>query len=91
MWYAFIRFQTESGEYIEFRSNAGNKPLYQKGEQVIVLYDPDAPETAQINSFGVIWATPVFAAVIGLGLLGVWARLSITRSRARVRPKKLHN
>lgn len=70
MYYAFVRFRTESGEDIEFRSNASNKPHYQKGQRVPVAYDPLFPERARVATFGVLWAAPLFAAIAGLGLIG---------------------
>jgi len=70
MYFAFVRFQTESGEAIEFRSNQSNKPLYRKGQRVPVAYDPAFPEKARIASFGVLWSAPLFTAVAGIGLIG---------------------
>jgi len=69
MYYAFVRFRTESGEAIEFRSHQSNKPLYRKGQRVPVAYDPAFPEKARIASFGVLWAAPLFAAAAGIVLI----------------------
>ncbi len=84
MYYAVIRFQTESGQDIEVRCHMSNKPLYRQGEQVMVVYDPDAPEKAKIGSFGVLWATPLFTAATGISLLGFSVGFAIRRRRYRI-------
>lgn len=80
-YYAVIRFRTESGEEFEFRTHGNNRPLYRLGERVPVIYDPEMPETAQVYSFGVLWAAPLATALIGLGLVGFGLHRSKTRTR----------
>lgn len=75
-YYAIIRFETASGAIVDFRSHGNKEPLYKRGERLAVVYDPKAPHKAQVDSFGVLWAAPVFAAAAGIGFMflgiGIW-------------------
>jgi len=76
-YYPWIRFETEDGRSIVFKSAVGsNPPSYRVGEEVSVLFDPDNPYNAKINSFFSVWlgfiilsGLGVIFAGIGLGLL----------------------
>lgn len=47
-----VRFQTADGAVIEFRSRVGSSPpSYQVGDEVPVLYRPENPRDARIESF----------------------------------------
>ena len=64
-----IRFQTVDGHEINFVSDSGCNPAaYSVGESVSLLYDPQQPDKASINSFTSLWFIP-----IGLGILGMSA------------------
>lgn len=51
-YYPVVEFRTATGELIRFESTlGGNPPAFQTGEQVEVLYDPQAPQSALINTW----------------------------------------
>ncbi|MFH0890664.1 MAG: DUF3592 domain-containing protein [Candidatus Liptonbacteria bacterium] len=65
-YYPIVVFRSASGEEITFKSNVSNSPpAHEVGESVEVLYSPEKPEDAKINSFVSIW----FGVFI-LGILG---------------------
>src|SRR5690554_6852577 len=56
-YFPVIRFFTPDGNLVEFQSSTGsNPPAYSTGELVEVLYRPEAPERARINSFSSLGA-----------------------------------
>src|SRR5437868_8574824 len=62
-----IRFRTDNGQEVVFRSSMGTSPpAYEVGEHVPVLYDPVKPANAFINSFVGLWLVPVIFGGIGL-------------------------
>ncbi|MCL1479788.1 MAG: DUF3592 domain-containing protein [Marinobacter sp.] len=47
-----VQFNEINGRLVEFTSNASsNPPAYNRGERVVVLYSPNAPESAKIDGF----------------------------------------
>jgi hypothetical protein len=63
-----IRFQTTDGHEIDFVSDSGNNPAsYSVGESVSLLYDPQHPEKASINSFTSLWLLPILLGILGVG------------------------
>jgi hypothetical protein len=73
-----IRFETPSGESIEFISGIAMRPApYEVGERVEVIYDPQNPRQAQINRFVNLWFYTLLLLffglfTLGMGLLGVF-------------------
>lgn len=68
MYYPIIQFGTEAGEDVEFRGSMGSSsPSYRRGERVTVLYRPQAPQDARIDSFGGLWAGSLITG--GMGFL----------------------
>jgi hypothetical protein len=65
--YPRIQFQTENGQLIEFISRVGYQGGgYRLKQSVPVLFNPDKPTDARINSFESLW---LFSAVfLGIGL-----------------------
>jgi hypothetical protein len=62
-----IRFQATDGHEIDFVSGGGRyPPKYTVNETVAVLYDPQDPNHAEINSLVVLWG-----GAIGMAILGV--------------------
>jgi hypothetical protein len=47
-------------------SVAANPPSHEIGEKVEVLYDPNEPQNARINSFLSLWFVPLCCAVLSL-------------------------
>jgi hypothetical protein len=72
-----IRFETPSGETVEFISGIAMRPApYELGERVEVIYDPQNPHQAQINRFVNLWFYTLMLLffglfTLGMGLLGV--------------------
>ncbi len=65
-YYPIVRFLLRTGETIEFSSSVGsNPPSYRRGEPVRVLYDPTAPESAEIDSFFSLWFAPILLGFLG--------------------------
>ncbi|MBD2677496.1 MULTISPECIES: DUF3592 domain-containing protein [Nostoc] len=57
---------TRSGESTVFESNAGtNPPQFAKGQQVKILYIPDKPNSATIDSWVSLWLSTLI--LTGLG------------------------
>jgi hypothetical protein len=51
-----VEFTTKQGKATKFESKASNNlPAYTEGEQVEILYNPESPQSAVINSWGEIW------------------------------------
>jgi len=70
----------ETGQTIRFTSSASsNPPAFDGGEEVTVLYSPDDPEDARIDSFMSLWMMPLILVVLGGIFLPVG--LGIMRSK----------
>ena len=66
-YYPVVAFQDASGREIVFQSRAGsNPPSFRRGERISVLYEPSAPENAQINSFFSLWGMSLIVGGLGL-------------------------
>jgi len=69
-YYPVIKFTANSGKSIEFEANSGsNPPAYTQGQKVEILYNPQEPESATINSWLDLWFLP--AMFTGMGSLFV--------------------
>jgi translation initiation factor IF-1 len=78
IYYAVVRYETETGEEIRFRGPSKDGPVRLKtGDKVDVLYYPDDPQKARVDSFMGLWfpatiLTGLGAAAILLPLLTMW-------------------
>ena len=54
-----IEFQVNGQTYTFDGGNASNPPAYRVGETVPVIYDPNDPDTAQINKWSERWLFPL--------------------------------
>jgi len=64
--YTIIKFQTPDGKFIKFTSTTNYYyGAYKDGETVDVLYNPQDPKDARLNSFNGLWAV-----TIGLCMMG---------------------
>jgi len=73
-YYPLIRFKTKSGQVVEFKSSFGsNPPSYVVGARVPILYDPDNPHRAEINSFMSLW----MGVIILLALGGIFTAVGV--------------
>ncbi|MBD2450598.1 DUF3592 domain-containing protein [Nostoc sp. FACHB-152] len=58
-YYPVIKFTPSSGDPIVFEANSGsNPPAHHRGQQIDILYNPQAPESAMINSWLDLWFLP---------------------------------
>ncbi|MBX9256680.1 DUF3592 domain-containing protein [Desmonostoc muscorum CCALA 125] len=78
IYYPVVQYTTRSGESTIFESNSGSSPpQFAKGQHVEILYTPDKPGSAMINSWLTLWFLPlmltglgsIFAVVGGVVLL----------------------
>ena len=68
-YHPVIRFQTDKQEWITHVTDFGSSPsVYQEGEKVKVMYDPNHPENMMIHDRKSRWLTLLFL-IIGSGLL----------------------
>ena len=65
-----VRFQTATGQSIDFVSNVATSTVPQVGAPVEVLYAPDNPQDAKVNH-GCLWLGPMLFAFIGAIMAGV--------------------
>ncbi|HEY2016491.1 MAG TPA: DUF3592 domain-containing protein [Bryobacteraceae bacterium] len=69
-YHARVRFQAGDGRELIFVSAYGTSPpAFPTGGHVEVLYDPEDPANARINTFAALWIFPVI--FLGMGLLFV--------------------
>jgi hypothetical protein len=67
-FYPRIRFRTTDGQEITFITNSGSSPpAYRVNEPVTILYDPQQPYHAYIQSFSELWLLPTI--LCGLGIV----------------------
>ncbi|MBD1900248.1 DUF3592 domain-containing protein [Trichocoleus sp. DQ-A3] len=73
-YFPVFQFQTPNGETIKVESNMGsNPPGYEIGQSVPIIYSPNNPSEAEINSFWSLW----FAAIFLLGMGGLFAGIGL--------------
>jgi hypothetical protein len=66
VYYPMIQFTTSSGDRIIFEANSGSsQPAFKKDQQVEVLYNPQQPNSAVINSWAELWLLPVICTAMG--------------------------
>jgi len=66
-YYPEILFTDKNGRSIDFYSNySSNPPEYVKGDKVNLLYDPQNPRNAKVDSFTTLWLLPIVAFVVSI-------------------------
>jgi Protein of unknown function (DUF3592) len=69
-YYPVVKFTPSSGEPVIFEANSGsNPPTHRRGQKIDVLYNPQEPESATINSWLDLWFLPTM--FMGMGSLFV--------------------
>lgn len=69
-YYPIIEFQTQTGEIIRFEGKTGvSENTYRVGQQVDILYDPQFPQDARIDSWFELWLPPLVVILLGSGAL----------------------
>lgn len=63
-----VRFRAQDGREVQFTSSVSSKPpAYSVGERVEVLYRPDRPEDAEVNSLMALWLGVIILGALGSG------------------------
>jgi len=73
-YYPIFRFQDTAGQEHQICSDVGsNPPGFKKGYLVSILYDPNNPANARIDTFSQLWLGPVILLALGgtFALLGL--------------------
>jgi len=69
-FYPVVEFKTQTGEVFRFEGKtSGTEYEYKIGEQVEILYDPQDPQGAMINSWKELWFPSIAMMIIGGGML----------------------
>ncbi len=78
-YHPLVSFVDQEGYNSEFLSSSGsNPPAYKVGEKVEILYNPESPLDAKINSFSPLWGGVAITGFLGttftlLGGVILWA------------------
>ncbi len=79
-YYPLVKFTTRTGETVVFESKVGSSsPEYTKGERVEILYHPQKPNAAMINTWIHLWFFPMILS--GTGSLAVFIGASLLATR----------
>ena len=79
-----VQFSPSSGGTVPFTADVdSNPPAYQVGDHVQVLYPPDKPHDAVIDSFWQVWFSAVLFALIGITFIVVGVALATADIAAR--------
>ena len=70
-----VQFNTQSGESVTTEGRVDNVSVLQNicesGEKIEVIYDPDNPQHAALNTFSELWFVPLLLWIIGAGFIFV--------------------
>lgn len=81
LFYPVVEFRTVDGESIRFEGSTGSNPAaYRVGDTVKVLYDPQTPQSALIDSWEEVWMPSGFLIGIG-GIFALMGALSLRDAR----------
>lgn len=76
-----VQFKLTDGENITFTSSVGsNPPQFKIGDSVKVLFSPDKPDNAEINSFVSLWLLQIIFLFIGIVFL-IISIIGLTKMR----------
>ena len=65
-----VEFTGPDGKTVQFTEKVYRTRIIQReGHTVNVLYDPNNPSRARINSFATLYLIPVILAVVGIGMI----------------------
>ena len=75
--YPLVEFQTAGGQTIRFEARTGTPWAGQKaGRPVEVVYDPQNPQHAVVNSFVELWLPALIFLTVGLSLIAAAAAVA---------------
>lgn len=87
--YAMIAYTTEDGSEIQFRGPSKDSLVrLDQGDVVRVLYHPNAPQDARVDSFMALWFAATLLWIIGVGsivipILTLWQAWKWVRRQER--------
>ncbi|KAF3888029.1 MULTISPECIES: DUF3592 domain-containing protein [Nostocales] len=65
-YYPLVKFTARTGETVVFESKVGSSsPKYTKGDRVEILYQPQKPNAAMINTWIHLWFFPIIFSTTG--------------------------
>lgn len=71
-YYPIFQFVADNGKEVTSVASVGSSGRrYRVGASVKVLYSPDDPANAQLNSFADLWAMPICLGFFGSAFLGI--------------------
>lgn len=90
-----VRFTASSGQEITFLGSTNTSPPwadYRAGGKVAVIYDPQQPENARIDTFAEIWFAPLLLWIVGGAamLIPPWTIWRYVRSKSAPPGSKHH-
>ena len=72
-YYPVVEFVSKDGRFHSVQMNEGSSsPSHEVGDEVTVLYNPERPLEARVQSFGsyaLMWVLPGITGILGLGFL----------------------
>ena len=73
LYHPVVEFTDHRGELVRFKEGVAvtGSALFDKGERVTVLYMPENPSQAQIDTFSSNWLGPILTVLFGLAFMGV--------------------
>jgi len=89
-YYPIVKFKSKTGKEFTFKAGVGtNPPAYQIGNNVNIIYSPEDPQKAQINSPLYFWFLPILFGGLG-GIFGLlsFAFLIVWKI---IQPKQVNN
>ena len=70
-----FEYKTSDGKLWSILSTNGSTPAaFKVGDEITVLYNPQHPADAEIDSVTQLWALPTILGIIGLIASGLWLR-----------------
>jgi len=90
VYYPVIQFVSEDQQEITFKGNNGSRPAaFHVNDPVEVLYDPDDPHHAYINSFMEFWGSSVILFAAGCVFVAIPSGMLLSQARRRSRAQWL--
>jgi hypothetical protein len=83
-WAPVVRYNAANGEPAQFTSSTSSSPpAFRVGEAVAVLYRPDDPGTAKIDSFFSLWGGALILGILGAVFAAVGGAMFLVDPLAR--------
>lgn len=74
VYYPIVQYTPDNGDRVTFKSNVGSSHAPSVGEKVQIVYNPQNPKQAAIDTFTDLWLLPVvFTGIGGLIVVGAGA------------------